>query len=121
MLTNVFFVASDLDDDVYDAVVEMMNQYGQYKLKGQKITKKALKENVKEKASQLSLPYTKLKCLRGDLKKEELLDILHEVNTGGMSLQEMEKEMCRLKEMRSLQNYFVKSTDCQSWSEVKKR
>ncbi len=42
-------------------------------------------------------------------------------DTGDMSLQEMEKKMCCLKEMKGLQNYFVKSTDCQSLSEAKKR
>ena len=121
MLSNVLFVASELDDNVYNAVLELMKQYGALKLKGQKASKKAMKDNAKNKTLKVSFPYTKLKCLRGDLKMDELLQILHNVISGDISLQDMEKELGRLKEMRALQNYFVKNTNYSSWRVAKEK
>ena len=98
-----------------------MAMYRAFKLKGQKLSKKNLKGNSKDKLPDTSFPCARLRCFRGELKKEELLTNLQSVIAGEMSLQEMERELCRLKEMRALQNYFVKSTDCSSWNEAKQR
>lgn len=122
VLSNVLFVASELGNNVYDAMVTVMDMYGEMKLKGQRASKKVLKGGTAVGiTSKLCYPYSKLKCLRGDVNDKELLDMLNKVIETELSLQEMKCELVRLKEMRALQNYFVKNTNSTSWTEAKER
>jgi hypothetical protein len=82
VLSNVLFVANELDDEVYHAVMECMTMYRAFKLKGQKLSKKDLKGDAKYKSSHISFPYARLKYLCGKLKKEELLKNLQCVLAG---------------------------------------
>jgi hypothetical protein len=47
VLSNVLFVANELDDEVYHAVIECMTMYRAFKLKGQKLTKKRFERGCK--------------------------------------------------------------------------
>ena len=93
--------------------------HAQMQLKGQRASVKVLKGHTS--SCKLSFPYGKLKCLRGDVMEEELLLILGKVIKKELSLSEMESEINRIKEMRALQNYFVKYTDSPSWVVAKER
>ncbi|XP_028417131.1 uncharacterized protein LOC114541406 [Dendronephthya gigantea] len=119
-LSNVFFAASDLNDAVYDSLLNIMEMYGKMELKKQRASKKALKEGTAF-SCKLDFPYIKLKCLRGDLTQDEILNLLQKLMEKEFSLPEMESEITRMKEMRALQNYFVKQADCISWTEAKER
>jgi hypothetical protein len=55
------------------------------------------------------------------LKEDEMKIVLESVCDGEMSLLEMECELVRIKEMRALENYFVKATACSSWANAKER
>ena len=67
----------------------------------------------------IDLPPSKLRCLRGEITNDELLVILKKVLNLQFSLAEMQKECCRTKEMRALQNFFVRGTECESWDDAK--
>ncbi len=121
VLSHVLYVSSELEDDAYNALVEVIRLYESLKLKGQRASKKTLKENASQKAIKLSFPYSKLRCLRGDITNTEIMAILNKVIKLELSLVEMEQESCRIKEMRSLQNFFVKKTECDSWQDAKER
>lgn len=99
----------------------MMDLYATIKLKGQRASTKILKDGTNTQMSKLCLPYSKLRCLRGELTNYEIVTILTKVVSQEYSLSDMENELCRIKEMRALQNYFVKTTDCASWEEAKER
>ena len=89
------------------------------KLKGQRTSKKILKNNKDGVLMKIDLPPSKLRCLRGEITNDELLVILKKVLNLQFSLAEMQKECCRTKEMRALQNFFVRGTECESWDDAK--
>ena len=101
--------------------MEMLDLHGDMKLKGQRASKKILKEGTSTFTSKLCLPYSKLRCLRGELTNQEIVEMLTKVVSLEISVTDLEKELCRIKEMRALQNYFVKATDSASWEHAKER
>ena len=120
-LTKILFVASELSGQNFDAAVEMTGLFENHKLKGQRASKRHLKESASQKAVKVSIPYSKFKCLRGDLESDEILDVLTKVINSEWSVCEMENELRRIKEMRALQNFLVKYTQCETWDETKAR
>jgi hypothetical protein len=64
-------VCADVGDKVFHTLVEIAMKYRKMELKRQRATKKVL-QNIK---SQADFPYAKIKCMRGDVTGEELLDI----------------------------------------------
>ncbi|CAB4019463.1 Hypothetical predicted protein [Paramuricea clavata] len=86
-------------------------------LKGQRASKKCLQSGILH----LDLPYYKLKCMRGSLTEEKLKSVITEVIAKEKSLHEMEAEFVRLKEMRALQNFFIRHSNCESWKEAQER
>jgi hypothetical protein len=110
-------VSADVSEKVFELVLEMVTNYRQMRLKGQRATKKVLKD-IK---CQADFPYGKLKCMRGDITELELINILSEVNSKQKSLAEMESDLVRLKEMRALQSFFTKYSNCSSWQEARER
>ena len=67
------------------------------------------------------LPYSRLKALREEISNEELKEHLESVVENELTLQEMEQELTRIKEMRPLQSHFVKCTGTVPWYEAKNR
>ena len=59
--------------------------------------------------------------MRGSLTENELQNVIDEVIAKEKSVQEMESEFIRIKEMRALQIFFIKYTNCQSWKEAHER
>ena len=98
-------------------VLEITTKYRKLQLKGQRATKKVL-QNIK---CQADFPYAKIKCMRGDVTEEELVQILGQVVSKEKSLAEMESDLVRIKEMRALQCFFVKYSNCTSWQDAQKR
>ena len=105
------YVAAELQDDAYNLLIEMLDLYGDMKLKDQRASKKILKEGTSTLTSKLCLPFSKLRCLGGELTNQEIVEMLTKVMGLEMSVTDLEKELCQVKEMRALQNYFVKATD----------
>jgi hypothetical protein len=66
-------------------------------------------------------PYSKIKCMRVSLTENELQNVIDEVIAKEKSVQEKESEFIRIKEMRDLQTFFIKYTNCQSWKEAHER
>ena len=64
--------------------------------------------------SKSDFTYLRLKCIRAEVRGPELVDVFEKVNTKEKSLSEMQSDLVRIKEMRALQNFFVKYTDCTS-------
>ena len=95
----------------------MISMFMKMELKGQRASKKCLQSGI----SHLDLPYYKLKCMRGSLTEEELKSVITEVIAKEKSLHEMEAEFVRLKEMRALQNFFIRHSNCESWKEAQER
>lgn len=91
--------------------------YMKLELKGQRASSKSLQSGVLKQ----DFPYSKLKCMRGLISEDELTRIMTEVIQKEKSVSDMEKEFIRLKEMRALQNFFMKSANCKSWDEARKR
>ena len=110
-------MSADVSEKVFELVLEMVTNYRQMRLKGQRATKKVLKD-IK---CQADFPYAKLKCMRGDITELELINTLSEVNSKQKSLAEMESDLVRLKEMRALQSFFAKYSNCSSWQEARER
>ena len=98
-------------------VIKVASSYRKLELKGQRATKKVLK-NIK---LQGDFPYAKVKCMRGDITEDELKKVLSDVISKEMSLAEMESSLVRIKEMRALQAYFAKYANCTSWQEARER
>ena len=68
VLSNVFFVASELADNVFDALIRIMNLYGEIMLQGQRASNKFLNDGITNaNASKIYFPYSKVKFLEGDL------------------------------------------------------
>lgn len=120
-MSNILLVSSELGDEAYDALVEVLRLYESLKLKGQRASKKSLKDNVDAKTLKLSFPCFKLRCLRGNVTNSEMATALNKVIRLEFSLREMEQELSRIKEMRALQNFFVKKTDCDTWEKSKEK
>ena len=59
--------------------------------------------------------------MRGLISEDELTRIMTEVIQKEKSVSDMEKEFIRQKEMRALQNFFMKSVNCKSWEEARNR
>jgi hypothetical protein len=78
--------------------MEMLELYGQMKLKGQRASKKILKEGTSTLTSKLCLPYSKLRCLRGELTNQEIVEMLTTVVHLEMSVTDLEKELCRIND-----------------------
>ena len=116
-LANIFFVCADLSERIFNMVLEIATKYRKLQLKGQRATKKVL-QNIK---CQADFPYAKIKCMRGDVTEEELVQILGQVVSKEKSLAEMESDLVRIKEMRALQCFFVKYSNCTSWQDAQKR
>ena len=117
-LSNVFFVAADIDNDLLVELVSCMEKHNNSQLLGQRIPKRAEKGGMVAKAL---FPYSKLKCIRGEITSQELLDLVRQVNAKEISYHDMERELTRIKEMRALQNFFVKYTNCSSWENAKNK
>ena len=95
----------------------MISMYTRLELKGQRAPKKCLHSGMLKQ----DFPYSKLKCMRGSLTENELQNVIDEVIAKEKSVQEMESEFIRIKEMRALQTFFIKYTNCQSWKEAHER
>ena len=117
-LSNIFFVASEIADDVLLELMTCMHKHNNYELLGQRVPKKVAKVGMPVKAA---FPPSKLRCFRGDVTTDELIKLLREVNAKEISFQDMEAELIRLKEMRMLQDFFVKITSCSSWADAKEK
>ena len=94
--------------------MSIFTKYAQGQLKGQKATKN-------EGAQKPNCPPFKFRCLRGDLREEEVMSLLSEVDSGIKSLQEMESEAKRIKEIREVQCIFVNETGAQDWDDAVQR
>jgi hypothetical protein len=97
-----------------------MDMFSQTQLKGQRASKKALKDG-EVGSTRLAFPYAKLKFLRGDVTQPEILDVFQRVVNKEITLQEAESELVRLKEMRAVQKHFMKQTNCTTWTNAKER
>lgn len=120
-LSNVFYVSSEFSPELVHALLEMLDKYGKAELKGQRVTKKVLKEKHSAIARKIDFPPSKLKMLRGDVTGAELLQLVEEVNLKRTSLVDLESELLRIKEMRAVQNAFVKHSNSVSWEDAKQR
>ena len=88
----------------------MIGKYRRLELKGKRASKKALKEaNMTSKSD---FPYSKLKCMRGEVTGPELVDVLEKVNIKEKSLFEMESDLVHIKEMRYVGNYSYVGNFC---------
>ena len=70
--------------------------YMRMELKGQRISSKSLQSGILRQ----EFPYSKLKCMRGLNREEELTRAITQVIEREKSICDMEKECTRLKEMR---------------------
>lgn len=119
-LGNIFHICTSYGEDVLHLLLQTLDLYGQLQLKGQRATKEFLKKGESGRAK-LDYPYSKLKVFRGEITELEIKFLLEEVVKKEKSLQEMESEIVRIKEMRALQNFFVKQTNSTKWEEVQRR
>ena len=99
----------------------MIHKFEKAELKGQRVSKKVLKQRYSAVNQKIDFPPTKLKVLRGEVTAEELWKLLKDVNSKTLSLYELEAEASRIKEMRAVQNVFVKLSGSSSWEAAKKR
>ena len=116
-LDHVSFLC-DLKPEAYNILEVVYSKYQNMELKGQQVTKKALQSLVPQKPD---CPASKFKCLRGDLLPGEIVSLLDSVKQGSTNLAEMEKEACRIKELREVQRCIIKEIGAAVWSEAVKR
>ena len=79
-----------------------MEKYGRLELKGQRATKKNLTER---NGATIDCPSYHFRPLRGDLTKEEILELLKNVEEGNMTLAAMKQEASRIK--KKSQQYHI--------------
>jgi glutamate synthase domain-containing protein 2 len=120
-LSNILFVSSEFSPELLAEVIDMIHKFEKAELKGQRVSKKVLKQRHSAVNQKIDFPPTKLKVLRGEVTAEELLKLLKDVNSKTLSLYELEAEASRIKEMRAVQNVFVKLSGSSSWETAKKR
>ena len=116
-METVFFL-SGLEDDVYGKVLDIMEKYGRLELKGQRATKKNLTER---NGATIDCPSYHFRPQRGDLTKDEILELLKNVEEGNMTLAAMKQEASRIKEVKEVQHFFINQTGSENWEEVEKR
>ena len=95
-----------------------MEKYGQLELKGQRATKKHLTERL---GTAIDCPSYHFRPLRGDLTKEEMAELLKNVEEGSMMFPAKKQEASRIKEVKEVQQYFINQTGSYNWAEVEKR
>ncbi|CAB4038287.1 Hypothetical predicted protein, partial [Paramuricea clavata] len=114
---HLLYICSDVGNEVFESLLSMICMYTRLELKGQRASKKCLHSGMLKQ----DFPYSKLKCMRGSLTENELQNVINEVIAKEKSVQEMESEFIMIKEMRALQTFFIKYTNCQSWKEAHER
>ena len=110
-------MSSVFSESVCELLLSLISIYMRMELKGQRASSKSLQSGILRQ----DFPYSKLKCMRGLITEEELTRVITQVIQGEKSISDMEKEFTRLKDMRALQNFFLKSTNCKSWEEARER
>jgi len=71
-MENELFLSA-LPEDLYQMVFKVMEKYGQFEVKGQKATKRSLRDGLRVT---VDCPSYNFKCLRGDLTKQEISGLL---------------------------------------------
>lgn len=56
-----------------------------------------------------------------DLTKEEMMELLKNVEEGNMTFAGMKQEASRIKEIKEFQHYFINQTGSENWEEVENR
>ena len=116
-METVLFLSA-LPNDLYEMVLAVMEKYGRMEIKGQKATKRNLKAGLK---TTVDCPSYNFKCLRGDLSKEEISDLLNSLLEGKMTFSDLKQEASRIKEIKEVQRLFIVHTGSKNWEEVAKR
>lgn len=115
------FALSDLEDETFATLIRVLRLYGECQLKGQKTRKSDLRKGTFHDVELLDCPTSKIRCLRGDLRDEEVLHLLKSVETCEASFSEMQKEAGKMKELREVKKYIIKETCCKTWEEAQHR
>lgn len=116
-MDTVFFL-SGLEDDIYGKVLDVMEKYGRLELKGHRATKKNWTDRF---GTNIDCPSYHFRPLRGDLTKEEMMELLKNVEEGNMTFAGMKQEASRIKEIKEVQHYFINQTGSENWEEVENR
>lgn len=90
-------------------------------LRDKKTRKSDLRKGTFHDVGLLDCPTSKIRCLRGDLRDEEVLHLLKSVETCEASFSEMQKEAGKMKELREVKKYIIKETCCKTWEEAQHR
>ena len=69
----------------------------------------------------IDCPSYHFRPLRGDLTKEEMMELLKNVEEGNMTFAGMKQEASRIKEIKEVQHYFINQTGSENWEEVENR
>ena len=117
-METIFFLSA-LEGDIFQKVMSVIEKHGRLQLKGQRATKKHLTD--RKNATTVDCPSYHFRPLRGDLTKNEMEELLTDLEEGKITFADMKNEASRIKEVKEVQRFLIKQTGSENWEEVERR